>query len=97
MRPLLFLCLLSSTAAFLPQAHVGIGVRSNGAVLVSPLAAEGRNASEVSKENVGDYRESVPVSRTEQKKLAEVRRIPSCHACDTNPLLSSFVPYRTQV
>ena len=73
MRQILLLSLFSATAsAFLPQAHVGLRSVSSTKSAGWMLAAEARNSSDISRENVGDYRNSVPSSRTEEK-LAEVR------------------------
>ena len=72
MRQSLFLYLLVGTAwAFCPQLrHLAPTTTLRPTTL---LAAEARNSSEVSKENVDDYRNSVPSSRTNGDKLAEVR------------------------
>lgn len=74
MRQSLFLYLLIGTAsAFCPQLR---HLAPTTMTLRPPtlLAAEARNSSEVSKENVDEYRNSVPSSRTDGGKLAEVRR-----------------------
>jgi len=64
--------LLSAPAsAFLPhQAHVALRSSTSTQSVGWMLAAEARNSSDVSKENLGDYRDSsVPSSRIDQDKL----------------------------
>ena len=83
MRQTLVYCyfvLLSSTAsAFLPQGRLALRpITKSSSVGWVTLAAEARNASDVSKENVGEYRNSVPSSRTDSGKLTEVREEYRC-------------------
>ena len=70
---LLFALLSAPASAFLPRAHVALRSASSTQSVGWMLTAEARNSSDVSKENVGDYRDSsVPSSRTDHKKLSEV-------------------------
>lgn len=76
MRALLFYCLLlSNTAsAFVPQhARFALSRPTKDTVGTTLFAAEARNASDISKENVGEYRNTVPSSRTDGEKPTEVR------------------------